>query len=96
MEVLYYTAKGVPCIEVRHRVRGYTGRANARSVQEVSQGQKSGQRVISVPKSYLNLKDHHLCTLTHLQFASVQLQELRPIHLPGSKLGSILLQVEAV
>jgi hypothetical protein len=52
--------------------------------------------VISVPKSYLNLKDHHLCTLTHLQFASVQLQELRPIHLPGSKLGSILLQVEAV
>lgn len=31
-----------------------------------------------------------------LQFASIQLQELRPIHLPGSKLSGILFQVEAV
>lgn len=94
--MLYYTAKGVPCIEVRHWVSGSTGRSKARSVQEVSQGQKSGQRAVPILERYLNLTDHHLCTLTHLQFASVQLQELWPIHLPGSKLGSILFQVEAV
>lgn len=34
--------------------------------------------------------------LTHLQFAPIQLQELRPVHLPCGKLGGILLQVEAV
>lgn len=33
--------------------------------------------------------------LTYLQFASIQLQELRSVHLSGSKLSSILLQVEA-
>lgn len=34
--------------------------------------------------------------LTHLQFAPIQLQELRPVHLPRGELGGILLQVEAV
>lgn len=31
----------------------------------------------------------------YLQFASIQLQELWPVHLLGSKLGCILFQVEA-
>lgn len=35
-------------------------------------------------------------TPAHLQFASIQLQQLRPIYLPRSKLSSILLQVEAL
>ena len=35
-------------------------------------------------------------TLTHLQFASIQLQQLWPVHLPRGKLGGVLLQVEAV
>lgn len=39
---------------------------------------------------------HSLCTLTYLQFVSIELQELWPIHLAGSKFCSILLQVEAV
>lgn len=34
--------------------------------------------------------------MTHLQLASIQLQKLRPVHLPSGKLGSVLLQVEAV
>lgn len=52
--------------------------------------------MVLILEGYLSLADCHLCTLTHLQFASVQLQELRPIHLAGSKLSSILFQVEAV
>lgn len=39
---------------------------------------------------------HGPSPLTHLEFASIQLQQLRPIHLPCSKLGSILFQAEAL
>lgn len=39
---------------------------------------------------------HRSPPLTHLQFASIQLQELGPVHLPRSELGDVLLQVEAV
>jgi hypothetical protein len=34
--------------------------------------------------------------MIYLQFASIQLQQLWPIHLSGSKLGSVLVQIEAV
>lgn len=39
---------------------------------------------------------HRSPPLTHLQFASIQLQELGPVHLSRSELSDILLQVEAV
>lgn len=49
---------------------------------------------LKVASGFLEMDDP--CTLTYLQFASVQLQELWPIHLPGRKLSGVLLQVETV
>lgn len=82
-----------------HRGQTPGQRLDRERIAQVSPGGKSGSEVktkVPILKGYLSLADYRLCTLTHLQFASVQLQELRPIHLPGSKLGSVLFQVEAV
>lgn len=59
--------------------------------------ERSGFGGIPILEGCLGLQlGHHSPPLTHLQFASIQLQELGPVHLSCSKLSDILLQVEAV
>lgn len=92
-----FEADGGPMLECKDQAKDLAQRSEVRGQGSGLRGnERLGWGAPNPGKLPWALAGSRLSSSAHLQFASVQLQELGPVHLPRGELGSVLLQVQAV